>query len=191
VQSQKGLGSPIVETHCYHVLSEELRGVIRGKAIMGKGIATATAVSTLFGLLVALGVVALGAHQAQAAPTKECLSGPNGVSPKGQHWYYRLDRATQRKCWYLRSADLGRETAEDLTVDKRKAQAIEPPKSSAPGGSISADAKRALTPGSSAAQTYANAVPAIHFRTRAGGISRTALSSVNSRPRWQSHGREA
>ncbi len=23
-------------------------------------------------------------------------------APQGSHWYYRLDRATQRKCWYVR-----------------------------------------------------------------------------------------
>ncbi len=122
---------------------------------MGKSIATAIAVSTLFGLL-----VALGAHQALAAPTNECLSEPKGASPKGQHWYYHLDRATQRKCWYLRLTDLGREPAEDLTVNKRAAQALESSKSSAHELGRSADAKPAPMPSSSAAQaSYANAVP--------------------------------
>ncbi len=121
---------------------------------MGRSIATATAVSTLFGLW-----VTLGAHQAQAAPTNECLSAPKGVSPKGQHWYYHLDRATQRKCWYLRSSDLARETTEDLTVDKRKAQVIDSPKSSAPEPSISDDANRAAMSASLAAQTSSDAVP--------------------------------
>ena len=23
-------------------------------------------------------------------------------APQGSHWYYRFDRATQRKCWYVR-----------------------------------------------------------------------------------------
>ena len=32
---------------------------------------------------------------------EECLSAPDSPSPQGTHWYYRLDWATQRKCWYL------------------------------------------------------------------------------------------
>ena len=31
----------------------------------------------------------------------DCLSKPNAPSPPGQHWYYHLDRATHRECWYL------------------------------------------------------------------------------------------
>jgi hypothetical protein len=32
----------------------------------------------------------------------ECLSKPNGPSPEGSHWYYRVDRANDnRHCWYL------------------------------------------------------------------------------------------
>jgi hypothetical protein len=31
----------------------------------------------------------------------ECLSKPNAPSPNGSHWYYRIDRATNRQCWYL------------------------------------------------------------------------------------------
>jgi hypothetical protein len=36
-----------------------------------------------------------------AAPAQECLAGPKGQAPQGSHWFYRLDRATHRKCWYL------------------------------------------------------------------------------------------
>ncbi len=32
----------------------------------------------------------------------ECLAAPNGPSPEGSHWYYRLERGTKRHCWYLR-----------------------------------------------------------------------------------------
>lgn len=35
------------------------------------------------------------------AKADECLSKPNGASPRGSHWYYRLDRQTRRRCWYL------------------------------------------------------------------------------------------
>src|ERR1043166_463161 len=32
-----------------------------------------------------------------------CLSGPKGAAPKGSHWYYRVDRATKKNCWYVRA----------------------------------------------------------------------------------------
>jgi hypothetical protein len=30
-----------------------------------------------------------------------CLLRPAGAAPKGQHWYYRVDSVTGRKCWLL------------------------------------------------------------------------------------------
>lgn len=38
----------------------------------------------------------------------DCLAKPNGPTPQGQHWYYRIDHANDgRQCWYLR-AESGR-----------------------------------------------------------------------------------
>lgn len=34
----------------------------------------------------------------------ECLSGPKGATPAGAHWYYRVEKGTKRKCWYLGDA---------------------------------------------------------------------------------------
>jgi hypothetical protein len=31
----------------------------------------------------------------------DCLAGPNRPPAQGGHWYYHLDRANNRKCWYL------------------------------------------------------------------------------------------
>ena len=33
----------------------------------------------------------------------DCLAAPNSPAPQRSHWYYRLDRTNQRKCWYLRA----------------------------------------------------------------------------------------
>jgi hypothetical protein len=33
--------------------------------------------------------------------TEECKSKPDGPSPPGTHWYYRINRADKRHCWYL------------------------------------------------------------------------------------------
>jgi hypothetical protein len=51
------------------------------------------------GLLAAAALIAPLGGTASAADG--CLSGPNSVSPAGSHWYYRIDRATNRRCWYL------------------------------------------------------------------------------------------
>ena len=32
-----------------------------------------------------------------------CVEAPVGQAPEGEHWYYRLDRGTRRKCWYVRA----------------------------------------------------------------------------------------
>jgi hypothetical protein len=45
--------------------------------------------------------LALGANSASAAG--ECLAEPNHDPPQGSHWFYRFDRATERRCWYLRA----------------------------------------------------------------------------------------
>jgi hypothetical protein len=31
----------------------------------------------------------------------ECIEKPNAPAPQGSHWYYRIDRATKRQCWYV------------------------------------------------------------------------------------------
>jgi hypothetical protein len=45
--------------------------------------------------------LATGANTALAAA--ECLTEPNRDPPQGSHWFYRVDRATDRRCWYLRA----------------------------------------------------------------------------------------
>ncbi len=39
------------------------------------------------------------------ARADDCLAEPNSPAPAGSHWYYHLDRANQRKCWYVRPPD--------------------------------------------------------------------------------------
>jgi hypothetical protein len=41
--------------------------------------------------------------QASTAHANDCLAAPNASSPQGQHWYYRIERPSHRKCWYLRA----------------------------------------------------------------------------------------
>jgi hypothetical protein len=48
--------------------------------------------------------LSLGSHTTASA-AETCLEAPKGAAPAGQHWKYRLERGTQRKCWRLVQAD--------------------------------------------------------------------------------------
>jgi hypothetical protein len=39
------------------------------------------------------------------ARANDCLPAPNSAAPTGSHWYFSLDRSTQKKCWYVRSSE--------------------------------------------------------------------------------------
>ena len=56
--------------------------------------------------LIAVATLLMGVSAAATANTAhagDCLASPNSPAPQGDHWYYLLDWATQRKCWYLRT----------------------------------------------------------------------------------------
>jgi hypothetical protein len=55
----------------------------------------------LIGALATVSLVVATNGVAHAADN--CLSGPKGAAPKGSHWYYRIDQATKRNCWYVRA----------------------------------------------------------------------------------------
>ena len=55
----------------------------------------------LIGALASVTLVVAMNGAAHAADN--CLSGPKGAAPKGSHWYYRIDHATKRNCWYVRA----------------------------------------------------------------------------------------
>jgi hypothetical protein len=61
---------------------------------------TAKFVAAIFASILAGANFAAVAENA-SKPADNCLSGPKGGVPAGSHWYYRIDRATQRHCWYL------------------------------------------------------------------------------------------
>ena len=53
--------------------------------------------------LVVLASGAILAMPANLARADDCRAAPNSPAPVGTHWYYRLEWATQRKCWYVRA----------------------------------------------------------------------------------------
>jgi hypothetical protein len=58
-------------------------------------------VSAIFASFLAGAALATISHSAARA-ADDCLSGPKDQTPQGGHWYYRIDHATKRHCWYLR-----------------------------------------------------------------------------------------
>lgn len=58
--------------------------------------------SAFFVSLLAGAPLAIISHGAARA-ADDCLSAPKDVTPEGSHWYYRIDHATKRHCWYLRT----------------------------------------------------------------------------------------
>jgi hypothetical protein len=61
------------------------------------------------------------------ATADDCLAEPNSSAPAGSHWYYHMDRATQRKCWYIRATDQPVEpAAAQVTSDPASVPAAPP-----------------------------------------------------------------
>jgi hypothetical protein len=63
--------------------------------------------------------VAASAGAAGGARGEDCLAGPNAQAPQGSHWYYRVDRAAHRKCWYLGEAKRRRVAATQTNPSRR------------------------------------------------------------------------
>jgi hypothetical protein len=77
---------------------------------------------------------------ANSVRADDCLAAPDSPSPQGTRWYYRLDWATQRKCWYLRAPDRSlRRGAATAAAPLHSTPGPFGPRHSADGPSISVD----------------------------------------------------
>ena len=68
-------------------------------------------VSAIFASILAGTSFAAGSGDWRQRPADNCLSGPKGTVPAGHHWYYRIDHATKRHCWYSRAERQDRDRA--------------------------------------------------------------------------------
>ena len=73
----------------------------KGDRMSNRTAAIACAVITGCVSIFGTSVSATAAPAAEPAAQDECLSGPKGATPAGAHWYYRIEKGTKRKCWYL------------------------------------------------------------------------------------------
>jgi hypothetical protein len=101
-------------------------------------------------------------HGATPAPAAdECLSGPSkDPTPSGSHWYYRIDRATKRHCWYVgpqrdARAQITPSNAASITPSKVSPSAA--PKAQATVSGTVADARAELTASQTRGTQEANA----------------------------------
>ena len=85
-------------------------------------------------LSVVMGVVAFsvpfGILPDQPAQAADCLAGPNSPAPQGSHWYYRIDRVTKRRCWYIGAQGIRTRAEAPQTVSSESSAAprrSEPP----------------------------------------------------------------
>jgi hypothetical protein len=71
-------------------------------------------VSAIFAGLLSGIPLATISHGATPA-AEDCRSGPKDQAPHGSHWYYRIDHATKRHCWYLKDEQLSQNAAANPT----------------------------------------------------------------------------
>jgi hypothetical protein len=107
------------------------------------------------------GVTLVVATNGVARATEACLSGPKGAAPKGSHWYYRVDHATKRNCWYVRAEG-----------EKPVASRNSPPSQASP------QAETPLQP--SVANARAEAGPVDLGQSNAAATERAPPAAVNS-----------
>jgi len=86
-------------------------------------------------------VIALVFCMAGSALAADCRAAPGDAAPSGQHWFYRLDRATGQQCWYLRNA-----------APVRAAEPSKPVRATEPSPAVRASRRAATKPARDAAR---------------------------------------
>jgi hypothetical protein len=81
---------------------------------------TAKFVSAIFVSILAGIPLATVSHGATPA-ADDCLSGPKDPAPNGSHWYYRIDHATKRHCWYLKGEQFSQSAAANSSPSAKTA----------------------------------------------------------------------
>jgi hypothetical protein len=95
-------------------------------------------------VITAFSLLGIGAcFPVDGARADDCAAAPSASAPLGEHWYYRSDRASRRKCWYLhatvqlphhalaQSADAAAEPAQATPASQPPAVPVEPARAAA------------------------------------------------------------
>jgi hypothetical protein len=113
-------------------------------------------------------------NPAEAREEANCLAAPGAQAPAGRHWFYRLDRPKQRKCWYLRvqgateatAKATPREAAAKVTPKPRVRIATAVPEAKSPAASGPLVAAIRLEPFADQAASAASDDPAAQLSSR-------------------------
>jgi len=93
----------------------------------------------------------IGSVPANIARADDCLTAPNSTTPQGSHWYYRMDWANQRKCWYLRApGEASQQRAPRARPDAAAAQSTPAADAAPPATGVEAGAPKSATSGDDA-----------------------------------------
>lgn len=90
-------------------------------------------------LVILLAAVALMGRPGVAAD--ECVTRHASEAPEGSHWYYRVDRANNRRCWFLGPADKKMRTRQAVSHQPQPAAKADAPAEVAPVQVVSAQAQ--------------------------------------------------
>jgi hypothetical protein len=136
-------------------------------------------VSALFVIVSAAAALSASAKFAQAA--EECRAAPGSTAPAGSKWYYRVNRADHRRCWFLRTNDGSmhftrrRHFSDDVTSGVLKEQQtvaqpeidsskIERAEDALPVAGTALPQVAAPAPGATAEYLVPRSIPTISFR---------------------------
>lgn len=124
---------------------------------MAKGFSPAACIAAA--LLVSKIVV--GPLIGSARADDNCATAPGAAPPEGQHWYYHIDRATQRKCWYLHATvPLSHAAAEQPTAPAEAVLPVVAPQSPSALTPPATDATSAPQPAAESSNPPSEAVSA-------------------------------
>jgi hypothetical protein len=85
------------------------------------------------------------------AHADDCLAAPNSPAPQGSHWYYHMDWAKQRKCWYLRApGQASEQTAAQIEPEAAPSASVPAPSIATPVAVPPVGAANSATPGDGA-----------------------------------------
>jgi len=146
-------------------------------------------------LFIPLGTVLVTAQTSLAEPASdECKTKPGSSAPPGSHWYYRIDRTDQRRCWFLGpegayARSQARETASKVTSSTRTPPREKPVEAARAIPAPMEGAQRiVLDPAATELRRVAAAdVPA---PSDVDARERTTISNNSTAPREQTEARE-
>jgi hypothetical protein len=132
--------------------------------------------SAILAALVPAVVLSVGLHHAQGA-AENCLAKPNAAPPQGSHWYYRVDQAGNRRCWFLAPQDATpRQASSPKPAPNPPPKRASQPKATATAAASAQPVAREMDP----TTTYAMLSPALPTSTNA--VDGEQASASNSAP---------